>query len=124
MDHPYEMSQIWRALRPDTQRRLADALSTSVQTWRRFLVPPTTTDIDVVTFARRHLLLGFMERPLRILTAMTAVRVSEGIELHLAFAPHPPNIALPACGCGVLGIVQVTFGGATLLSAAEDRTKL
>ncbi len=122
MDRPYEQSEIWWTLTPEKQSRLSDALSTSVQTWRRFLVPATTTDIAVLAFARRHLLRAFLERPLRMLTAMTAVRVADGIELHLAFAPLPPNVALPSCGCGILGIMEVTFGGATLLNTVEDRT--
>ena len=117
--NPYANTKIWRTLKPDKQRCLLAALATSVQTWTRYRIPAETTDMDVVMFGRTHLLRGFMQTPVRILTAVTAIRVADGVELRLACAPPPANIALPCCGCGMLGLVQITFGAATVLIADE-----
>ena len=117
--NPYSHSKIWRALTPDKQRQLLAALATSVQTWTRYHLSAQTTEIDVVMFARTHLLCGFMEQHARILTAVAAERVADGVELRLACAPHPANIALPVCGCGMQGLVELTFGAATVLNSGD-----
>jgi len=117
--NPCSDSETWQALTPDKRRRLTAALAALPQTWIRFLIPGKTTEQDVAKFARASLLRGFLELPSRIVTAVTAVRVPDGVELLLACAPHPSNITLPAWGCGMLGAVQLVFGEATPLVAVN-----
>jgi hypothetical protein len=119
--NPYSDSEIWHALTPGKRRRLAAAIAASTQTWFRFLIPGKTTDQDVTKFARTNLLRVFFERPLRMVTAVAAVHIPDGVELRLACAPPPPNIALPAWGCGMLTAVQLAFGEAALLGAVDER---
>jgi hypothetical protein len=110
--NPFQQSDVWRELSSQKRRRVMAALAESKQTWFTLLIPATVTNDQIVAFARHNLLNGFFERPARIITAVCARRVVDGVELRIGCSPHPWNVSLPAWGCGMIAALKMTFGQA------------
>jgi len=107
--NPFRDSEVWAELSTDKRRRITAAIAASEQQWLYFLIPDTVTDEQIAAFGRRNLLRGFFEQPSRVITAISARRVANGIELRIGASPHPTGISLPCWGCDMRAALEGTF---------------